>query len=70
MVGMQSLVTAVRSVGTKNVIMLGGLNWANDLTQWLRHGPADPDHNLAASWHSYSFNTCNTRSCWASQIAR
>jgi endoglucanase len=67
--GMQSLVSAVRSVGAKNVIMLGGLYWANDLTEWLKHEPTDPDHNLAASWHSYNFDDCVTDSCWASQIA-
>jgi endoglucanase len=67
--GMQQLVTAVRSAGAGNVLMLGGLAWSNDLTGWLSHEPADPDHNLAASWHSYNFNACSTRSCWDSQIA-
>ena len=67
--GMQSLVSAVRSTGARNVLMLGGLAWANDLTGWLSHEPADPDHNLVASWHSYNFNTCAPRSCWNSQVA-
>jgi endoglucanase len=67
--GMQSLVNAVRSTGADNVIMLGGLAWANDLTQWLSHMPSDPDHDLVASWHSYSFNACSARSCWTSQVA-
>jgi len=67
--GMQTLVGAVRSTGARNVIMLGGLSWSNDLTQWLAHKPTDPDHNLVASWHSYNFNACSTRSCWDSQIA-
>ena len=66
---MQTLVNAVRSTGAGNVIMLGGLEWSNDLTGWLSHEPADPDHNLAASWHSYNFNACSKQSCWASQIA-
>jgi endoglucanase len=66
--GMQTLVNAVRSTGASNVIMLGGLEWANDLTGWVSHQPADPDHSLVASWHSYNFNACNMRSCWASQI--
>ena len=66
--GMQTLVNAVRVTGANNVIMLGGLNYANDLTRWLRYEPSDPDHNLAASWHSYNFNQCNTRRCWARQI--
>src|ERR1039457_3062224 len=67
--GMQSLVTAIRAAGARNVIMIGGLGYANDLTQWLKYRPADPAHNLAASWHSYNFNACDKRSCWASQIA-
>jgi hypothetical protein len=67
--GMQSLVNAVRGTGANNVIMLGGLEWANDLTQWLANEPSDPDHDLAASWHSYNFNACSNQSCWTSQIA-
>jgi endoglucanase len=67
--GMQTLVDAVRSTGASNVIMLGGLEYANDLTQWLTYEPTDPDHNLVASWHSYNFNACNTESCWTSQVA-
>jgi len=67
--GMQTLVNAVRGTGASNVIMLGGLAWANDLTQWLAYEPTDPDHDLAASWHSYNFNACRTESCWNSQIA-
>jgi hypothetical protein len=67
--GMQSLVHAVRSTGARNVLMLGGLAWSNDLTQWLAHKPADPDHNLVASWHSYNFNTCSNKTCWTSEVA-
>ncbi|HEY4854118.1 MAG TPA: cellulase family glycosylhydrolase, partial [Streptosporangiaceae bacterium] len=67
--GMQTLVSAVRSAGANNVIMLGGLEYSNDLTQWLAHEPTDPAHNLVASWHSYNFNTCKTQDCWTSQIA-
>jgi endoglucanase len=67
--GMQTLVDAVRSTGASNVIMLGGLEWSNDLTGWLSHEPVDPDHNLAASWHSYNFNACSTKACWKSQLA-
>jgi hypothetical protein len=67
--GMQSLVDAVRATGARNVILLGGLAYANDLTGWLAHEPADPDHNLAASWHSYNFNACSSLTCWTSQVA-
>ncbi len=67
--GMQSMVNAVRSTGASNVLMLGGLAYSNDLTQWLNYKPRDPDNNLTASWHSYNFNSCNNQSCWSSQIA-
>jgi endoglucanase len=67
--GMQTLVNAVRGAGANNVIMLGGIEYANDLTQWLTYEPTDPDGNLVASWHSYNFNTCSTQSCWTSQVA-
>jgi hypothetical protein len=67
--GMQSLVNAVRGAGAANVLMLGGVAYSNDLSQWLAHEPTDPQHNLAASWHSYNFNTCSSSSCWDSQVA-
>jgi endoglucanase len=66
--GMQQLVNTVRGTGANNVIMLGGIAFSNDLTEWLKYEPTDPDHNLVASWHSYSFNNCNTSSCWTSRI--
>jgi hypothetical protein len=67
--GMQSLVNAVRGVGAPNVLMLGGVAYSNDLSQWLQHKPSDPQGNLVASWHSYNFNSCSSASCWDSQIA-
>jgi endoglucanase len=66
--GMQAMVNAVRSTGAANVLLLGGVTWSNDMTQWLAHEPTDPDHNLAVSWHSYNFNACSNQSCWTSQI--
>ncbi|NUR50348.1 MAG: cellulase family glycosylhydrolase [Hamadaea sp.] len=66
--GMQSLVNAVRATGATNVLMVAGLTWTNDLTQWLAYKPTDPAGNIVASWHSYNFNACVTTSCWDSQI--
>jgi hypothetical protein len=66
--GMQSMVNAVRSTGAANVLMLGGEEYSNDLTDWLQYEPTDPDNNLVASWHSYNFNTCDTVSCWTSEV--
>jgi endoglucanase len=67
--GMQDLVNAVRGTGARNVILAGGLAWSNDLSGWLANEPADPAHNLAASWHSYNFNACSVLSCWTGQVA-
>jgi endoglucanase len=67
--GMQKLVSTVRAAGAQNVIMLGGLAYSNNLTEWLKYEPADPGHNLVASWHSYSSSSCNNLSCWNIQIA-
>ena len=66
--GMQTLVDTIRATGADNVIIAGGLQYADDLTEWLKYEPKDPDHNLAASWHSYNFNRCNNLQCWQSQV--
>jgi cell division septation protein DedD len=66
--GMQDLVDAVRATGATNVLLVAGLTWTNDLTQWLAYKPVDPAGNIVASWHSYNFNACVTASCWDTQI--
>lgn len=67
--GMQELVNTVRNTGAMNIIMLGGLEYSNDLSQWLAYKPQDSTSNLAASWHVYNFNACNNTSCYDSQVA-
>jgi len=67
--GFQSLVNAVRATGATNVILLGGLAYSNDLTQWLQYKPTDSTGNLAASAHIYNFNSCSNTSCYDSQLA-
>ncbi len=34
----------------------------------LANKPADPANNLAAAWHSYGNQICNTQTCWDSSI--
>ncbi|GHE05548.1 cellulose binding domain-containing protein [Streptomyces alanosinicus] len=67
--GMQELVDSVRGAGAQNVIMAGGLAYANDLSRWTAYRPTDPLGNLAAAYHGYNFNTCSTESCWNSTLA-
>lgn len=63
--GMSGLVSTVRATGARNVILLGGLGWAADDSQWLKYEPKDPLHQLAASFHVYDGHTlCTAESCW------
>jgi endoglucanase len=68
--GMQQLVNAVRSTGAKQPILLGGLNWANDLSGWLQWRPRDPARQLVASVHVYDGNACGDERCWNSIIGK
>jgi hypothetical protein len=68
-IGMQALVDTVRSTGAKNVVMVGGLAYSNDLSGWLAHKPRDPEAQLAASMHLYNFNACASATCWDAQVA-
>jgi hypothetical protein len=67
--GMQQLVNAIRSTGSKHPLLLGGLNWANDLSGWLRWRPSDPARQLVASVHVYPLNACDEKACWDAAIA-
>ncbi len=66
-VGMQSLVDAIRPAeGTvHHVVLLGGIEYSNDLSMWSQYAATDSANNLGAAWHVYSNNTCNTTACWA-----
>jgi endoglucanase len=67
--GMQTLVDTVRATGATNLIALGGISFANNLSGWLAHRPVDPAGRLAASWHSYDKNVCREQSCWDVEVA-
>ncbi len=67
--GMQALVNSVRATGATQPIMVGGVSYANDLSQWLAYEPLDPQHALVASLHTYNFNTCSSSTCWSAQVA-
>ena len=65
--GMQTLVTAVRATGATQPLLLGGLNYSNDLTGWLANKPTDPLNQLVAAWHNYPGQGCST-TCWNSTV--
>ena len=51
--GMWTCLTAIRATGARNVILIGGEDWCNDLTQWLAYMGTDPLNNTGAAWHAY-----------------
>jgi hypothetical protein len=68
--GMQSLVNAVRSAGADQPIMVGGLDYANDLSQWLTYEPTDTlqTPQIIASFHAYEGEACGSDACWDSTV--
>jgi hypothetical protein len=66
--GMQTLVSAVRTAGAPQPILLAGAAWATDLTQWLQYQPTDPTNALVASVHAYNITWCVTIACWNSYL--
>jgi hypothetical protein len=65
--GMATLLQAVRAAGAQNVVILGGLGYSTDFSQWVQSVNSIPSlaaplngiglDNVAASWHAYDFNS-------------
>jgi endoglucanase len=69
-VGYDQLIKAVRGTGARNIVMAGGLAYSESLDQWLKYEPRDPDHELIASTHIYSFNQCSTLRCYNGALSK
>jgi endoglucanase len=67
--GMQQAVTVMRKAGYRGVISIPGIDYANDLSQWLSHMPRDPRRQLIAETHVYGKNTCSTLACFDKTLA-
>jgi endoglucanase len=65
--GMKDIVAAIRAAGAAQPVLLGGLDYSNDLGGWLANRPNDSQ--LVASWHNYPGQRCQTVACWNSDIA-
>ncbi len=66
--GFQQLVNAVRTAegntAASHVILLGGVQYSNRLTQWAKYRPTDPANNIGAAWHIYNNNGCKDTTCF------
>jgi hypothetical protein len=62
--GMQQAVDVMRQAGYNGVIAIPGIDYANNLSQWLSHKPEDPRQQLIAEAHVYGNNTCSTTACF------
>ncbi len=67
--GLQTLLNSVRNAGATQPVLTGGLDFANDLSQWANHAPDDPLNQEAASFHNYQGKQCDHQACWSSTIA-
>jgi hypothetical protein len=69
--GMATMLQAVRSAGASNIAILGGLALAQDFSKWVTSVQSIPTlpspldgisiDNVAASWHTYDFNSAYTQ---------
>lgn len=74
--GMATIVAEIRSAerdsgSPTRPIMLGGLDYANDLSEWEAHLPTDPKNGLVASFHVYGGGAtlCADDGCWDDTVA-
>jgi endoglucanase len=74
--GSQEMLNAIRSTGARNVVLVGGPQYAGDVGQWSQYQPTDPAGQLAASIHIYydsaaspDWSPCYLQSCWDSTVA-
>jgi hypothetical protein len=77
-VGMRTLLTDIRNVGATQPIVVGGLDYADDLGDtndangggqgWMQHAPDDPLNQEAASFHNYQGKGCDNQTCWDNTV--
>jgi hypothetical protein len=49
----QQMINAVRATGATNVVLVGAMQYTQDLSSWLTYRPSDPQGQMAATWHAY-----------------
>jgi len=49
----QQMINAVRATGANNVVLVGAVQYTEDLSGWLANRPSDPAGQMGATWHAY-----------------
>lgn len=49
----QQMLDTVRATGATNVVLIGGMQYAQEFSGWLTHKPVDALNQFAAVWHPY-----------------
>jgi len=49
----QDMINAVRATGATNVVIVGTMQYAQDLSGWMANKPTDPLNQMVAAWHPY-----------------
>jgi endoglucanase len=55
-VGHQAIVDAIRATGATQPIIVSGIDFAGDLSQWEAFAPVDPLGQLAAGWNDFDYS--------------
>lgn len=76
-VGTQSLINTIRATGATNIISVPGIQFTDNISQWLTYEPTDPTPagfggtwtaQLTADWHSYSDQIYNNLTAWQNGV--
>jgi hypothetical protein len=67
--GMNALISAVRSTGARQPVVVSGASWANDLSGWLLNRPTDSLNQVVAAAHVYRSSGCVLTDCLNAYMA-
>jgi hypothetical protein len=54
-VGHQAIVDAIRATGATQPIVISGIEFAGDLSQWAQFSPVDPLNELVVGWNDFDY---------------
>ena len=66
--GAQTLINSIRGAGASTQpILVGSLQWDQDMSNWLQLLPTDSSHSVVASYHIYNTYGCD-QSCYSAAL--